>query len=214
MNKIKNIFNKIFRSDLGLNKYWWHRLVKIVFIVGIFYVAWLSMSEFYYGRTKQVDTLGNRLTNNVQLAGDMLIYGEGFNGHISDSFGLNNGVYCSNNISNKIEEISNITKVNNYGNPFVFEGGLSYEGLKKQLEKNNTVCITNDSVQDGEYRFLGDWSLHMNINTSIDTRDSFQNSLWNIRTMIIYLLMYIFSFYIFYYKIFLYILYGGRKESN
>lgn len=143
----------------------------------------------------------------------MLNHKEGFDGRVLDTFNLNERVYCSSDISSKIEEISNITQVNNYGNPFIFEGGLSYEGFRNQLKKNNAVCIINDSIQDGEYRFLRDWSLYMNINTSIDVKDSFQNSLLNTRTTIIYLLIYILIFYFLYYKIFLYILFGERKNK-
>lgn len=84
IKKLKNslFVQKFFRKDLNLNGKWWHRLIKVVFIL---LLIWLPLYNVFYGMREMknhywmeyIDTIDNRIINDdiVQLR-SLLNYNE------------------------------------------------------------------------------------------------------------------------------------------
>ena len=72
---------RFFRKDLSLNKKWWHRMLMIIFfILLVFFPIKRTiniMNELYdYRRTEVVDSVENRIWNDISKVSSLLDYSE------------------------------------------------------------------------------------------------------------------------------------------
>ena len=206
----------LFRKDLELDRKWWHRLAKVLFIFSLLIFVWkhyllfLEESQYHY---KRIANLEDRLTDNVSKVEDLLKYWERFensNWQSEKDFWSNSEIYCS----NKLYEIENInyiidrTWINNFNRFFYDDGTTSIEDFSKSIKNNHLKCIIKDNAQidflNPMEQFNDYWFYEKNMIQYIKDSLFIQNFLLNLFT-------YLFAIYIFYYWIFMYIIYWRKK---
>lgn len=207
-----------FREDLELNKKWWHRLFKILFIVLLFwffyktfYIDLIEESFYHY---KRIANLEDRLTDKVSKIEDLLKYWERFedSNWQSEKDYWSKNIYCSNKLYD-IENINYIIKdswINNFDRFFYDEGSTSVEEFSKIIKSDNIKCIIKDNAQvdflNPMEQFNNFWFYEKSVIQYI------KDTLF-IQEFFIKLFLYVIAIYIFYYWIIMYIIYW-RKSNN
>jgi hypothetical protein len=146
-----------FREDLNLMNRWWHRLFFVIFIIAFIstVVAVISsmVNDNQLPKYRKVGMLSDRMTNNVQLIGNLVkpnekiavyehnLYGSYLGNNFYDGNGgwlLNQQYYCAKNLPEKIEEVATKTGVSHYkGNTDL----ISASDFKNYLITTNAQCI-------------------------------------------------------------------------
>jgi len=217
-NFFKKILTFFLRKDLNLKEKWWHRLFKVIFFAGIVVIIYIAIYDSYNNEQyKTVDTLGNRLTSQVNVAKDLLKKDESF-GYprypIYQLEDMDTKTYCSKNIWNNLKEISKISSYDYYGfysreiNAYV---KTPLESYSEQLKNSDVVCLTKDS-SNGIY-FLNNLSIEYNRDTKIYTKDYLLTTLNILLFLLMYITTYVVIVFFLYYKIFLYIIYGKKNKT-
>ncbi len=235
-----NFWNNFFRKDLNLKSHWWHRLLSIVFIFSfIIFVAYnlitYSVSDMFRGdvgiqKWNKADGLSERINSEIKPVSAFIKPGEKI-GENDRTYVLNdqpdayykgvlNDVYCSTELSEKFGIIKSSRNIDSlYIRNLYKRENVSPEIFSKFIEQNDIKCLMVDAYSDtngGRVTFLEPDRSYQ------DNWSFFEKS--SIKTMVYFLEMIPiilgFSFMVFagilviYYKIFLYIVFGSRKENN
>lgn len=213
---------KFFRIDLNLQKFWWHRLLLVLFFIssiGLFGILVKRViNNIQFPRYTKVCKFSDRVDSQLRLIGDLMQPNEKYNYREEDILNHNDEeylkkksqrIFCAKNISFLIDEISNKTKVYKYG----YNGILSKIEFAKELEKQNaqfievgefgnTIALSNNWVWD-----------EMNVyDLSIVKTIAF--SLLKTLQVLLILIIYIFLIIIIYYKVIIYIIFGSYETDN
>lgn len=229
------IFKNFFRKDLHLMNRWWHRLFFVVFIITYILTVTFTISsmvdDYQLPKYKKVDMLSDRMTNKVQLIGNLVessekiaVYEHNLYGsYLGDNFYDKNGgwlleqqYYCANNISDHIEEISQITGVRNYkGNSEL----VSLDEFRLYLRRQADGCV--ERLKLNPVKSFADFSNPANY-TLVWGLGADSMAVWQIsilKTVFAVLLPILFTtigfalLLVIYYKIFLFIVFG-RKNTD
>jgi hypothetical protein len=232
MNKIKIIFSWLFRSSLELNKHWWHRLIKVIFI-SLFCLTTLAI--YFFGITSPESSY--LVKHNVSIKNTLYTFSENYVGKDNentipkffeqkDNFGLL--------IGNKINYISEyqLGKSVCYKTPEKYLDGISaiiYSGFLSTLnyQEQQTTSLEKFTPKIKEIFnkdtnrkcfFFGtndyDGMLKKTDNLSIKIINYKPNILYYIEFIIIASLITFISFVIYaliYYRGILYVVYGNKK---
>ncbi len=221
-----------FREDLNLMNRWWHRLFLVIFIVAfisiVIAVISSTVNDNQLPKYRKVGMLSDRMTSKVQLIGNLVkpnekiavyehnLYGSYLGKDFYDGNGgwlLKQEYYCAKNISDHVEEISEITGVKNYkGNSEL----VSLDEFKSYLAKQNADCIENLKLD--EINFLG--NIRNTLSWGLEADDM---AVWQIsvlKTIVAVLLPILFItlgfilLLVIYYKVFLFIVFGKSQGVN
>lgn len=214
----------------------------ISFIVVNYLVFSSIINKGYFPRYSKTDTLFNRMDTDVHIIGDLVYYDEKISGNENGLYGVNEGetihdedgnyfyhgqsfyslsggtlvkqkYYCSKNISNQIEKVSEITGINYYKANLEL---VSLNDFKEYLIKNNATCVMVWNNLDG-LKNVGDakkaltWGLEaegMNI-----YKVSLISSLLYISWCFFIIVIYSSILILIYYKVVLYIIFGNYKNE-
>ncbi len=221
----------LFRTDLNLKKYWWHRLINVLFIITFLITLFTSVNGLFEDsqlpKYNRVGSLASRMDSKIRLIGTLVrseekiavyehnLYGS-YNGK---SFYEGNGgwlleqeYYCSTNITNQVDEVVAKTGIS------YFKGNLdlvSLEEFKVYLAQNKANCIQildlNSKGRYGDVKKALSWGLEA------DDMDVFDMSLLKSAFAIVQTLFLVsigfFILVILYHKIFLYIVFGNTDKQ-
>lgn len=223
---------RFFREDLKLTNRWWHRLFFIIFIIAFISTAVSVISSMVSDnqlpKYRKVGMLSDRMTNNMQLIGNLVkpnekigvyesnLYGSYLGKNFYDGNGgwlLKQEYYCANNISDHVEEISQITGVKNYkGNSEL----VSLDEFRSYLAKQNAECIENLKLD--KVNFLGNIRNTLSWGLEADDMAVWQMSV--LKTIFAVLLPILFTamgfvlLLVVYYKVFLFIVFGKYQNNK
>lgn len=242
---MKKIKSWLLRSDLELNKKWWHRLLKVIFIISIIiltiYFAYILINSYQETVNKWVftDTITSRLKkypnklisihkiyNEQEIISEGNIYARGWYPNLKDKdyllpvsiIALKNGEnYCSNDISRKIETITNQNNIKLFSttNPTIKTLFPNINTFISYLNENSIKCVMIDSYTIEEnnnnlvYRFLRPIDTY---NFSIyEYKSDLHIFIYQIIALIVFIFIYTIAILFMYYKVILYIIYGSKK---
>lgn len=207
----------LFREDLELNKKWWHRLFKILFIVSLlifiwkFYLIFLEESANHY---KKVAELEDRLTDKVLKIEDLLKYWEKFmdSGWWTKENYWNKNIYCSNKLydTENIKYIINETWIDNFDRLYINKNNTSIKNFSDLIKNNDIKCIIKDNAEVDFLNPMKEFNEFWFYKKSQFQYLIDSVFLWQ---FLINLLLYIILIYIFYYWIIMYIFYW-KKSSD
>ncbi len=241
---MKKILNWLSREDLNLKNRWWHRLLSIAFIFSFlvliaYNIILYSASDMFRGgdvqQWKKVGTLSERITSEIKPISAFIKIGEKI-GENDRTYVLNdqpdpyykgviNDVYCSTELSSNYEKIKNARNVDE-----LYVGGsfnrnkVSPEIFTNYIKQNDIRCLTVDAYTtydtsgqvSGKLSFLEPNKSYQE-NWSFFEKSTFKTIIYFIEMLPIVLA---FSFVVFagiiviYYKIFLYIIFGSKKDTE
>ncbi|MDP3769875.1 MAG: hypothetical protein Q8R40_02985 [bacterium] len=216
-----DFWNNFFRKDLNLKNRWWHRLLFVAFIVAFIVSVWLSVANTQWPKYAKVGMLSDRVDNQIHLIGSLVQPEERigvYEGNVHGSDYSHNGgwlllqeYYCSKDISSKVEEISSKTGVNSY------KGNLDLVSLsefKNYLVQNNAICVQvlglDNPQRYGNVKKVLSYGLEADDmavwqpSTIKSVFWAFQITLWVVLGFAVLVVVY--------YKIFLYIIFGSKKN--
>ncbi|HPS21572.1 MAG TPA: hypothetical protein PLO44_02075 [Candidatus Paceibacterota bacterium] len=237
MKKITIVYKKakawLFRDGLELNKHWWHRLIKVIFLV-LFFLITIGSYIMLISYPNDTELLSK---HNIHINNTLYKYTENYNGEDYEntipkffeqkgSFGVL--------LNNKIEYIS----LHSLGKSFCLKAPekyqdniikIFYEDYKNQLGYKKIAMniedfsnITQDKIFKDSTRkcFINDSNIYDKDfkeikNLSANIINYRANALYYIEVAIIIPLMALVSFVLFalvYYHLILYIAYGNRKK--
>lgn len=235
MKKITTIYKKtshwLFRDNLELGKYWWHRLIKVIFLSLFFLIAIGSYIALITDPDTELLSKNNISVKNTLYQFTENYKGEDYNNTIPKFFEQkgNFGVLKG----NKIEYVSSyslgksfcIKAPEKYQDNIIkvlyedYKSKLSYEKTPESLEGFSNA-IKNNIFEDTTRKcFLYDISTYneelKNIeNLSSNIINYRPNIIFYIEATIVVLLIALLSFVLFaliYYRLILYIVYGNKK---
>lgn len=216
-----NFWNNFFRKDLNLKGRWWHRLLFVAFIIAFIASAWASVANTQWPKYSKVGTLSERVDNQIRLIGSLVQSEEKIGVYEGNVYGTDyshNGgwlllqeYYCSKDVANKVEEISAKTGVNSY------KGNLdlvSQSEFKNYLSQNNAICVQVLDLDNAQrygnvkkalsYGFEADDMAVWQPSTAKSIFGAIQSVFWVVLGFAVLLVIY--------YKVFLYIIFGNKKN--
>jgi hypothetical protein len=228
---MKKILSWLFREDLNLKSRWWHRFLFIVYILTFVYMIGLSiytmLDNAKIPRYTEVGMLSDRMNSELQLIGDLVKPGEKIAMYEHNLYGSYEGkssyegnggwlleqeFYCSNNISDQVDNIILKTGVKYYTPSGTYLGSL--EDFKNYLIKNKANCVdvrNLDSVERfGNIKKALGWGLEADGMKIYEA--SFVESVFYVLANILLIVIGYLLLLIIYYKIVLYIIFGGNKK--
>ncbi|HBV58235.1 MAG TPA: hypothetical protein DEB73_03185 [Candidatus Magasanikbacteria bacterium] len=238
MKKI-NLTN-FFRKDLNLKDKWWHRFLSIIFIfffiifTGYNLIAY-SVSDIFRGdvgiqKWRNVELLSARINSEIKSIGALVKTGEKI-GENDRTYVLNdqpdayyngvlNDVYCSNELSEKFLVIKNTRSIDSlYIRNLYKRENVSPEVFSNFIKQNGVKCLIVDAYSDtngGRVTFLEPDKSYQD-NWSFFEKSSIKTILYFIEMIPLVLIFSVLVFagiLVIYYKIFLYIVFGTKKENN
>lgn len=214
-----------FRIDLNLQKFWWHRLLIVLFFIssiGLFGILVKKViNNIQFPRYTKVCKFSDRVDSQLRIIEDLMLPNEIYADHEVDIFGLNHydenhfkknsqRIFFAKNISFLIDEISDKTKVYNY---LGYSGILSKIEFEKELVKQNAKFISvgwfGDTMTLKNYWLLDEMNVYV---VSIVKTIAF--SLLKTLQVLLVLIVYLFLIIIIYYKVIIYIIFGRYKTDN
>lgn len=216
-----NFWNNFFRKDLNLKGRWWHRLLFVVFVVAFIASAWASVANTQWPKYTKVGMLSDRTDNQIRLIGSLVQSEEKIGVYEGNVYGTDyshNGgwlllqeYYCSKDVASKVEEISAKTGINSY------KGNLdlvSQSEFKNYLSQNNAICVQVLDLDNAQrygsvkkalsYGFEADDMAVWQPSTAKSIFGAIQSVFWVILGFAVLLVIY--------YKVFLYIIFGNKKN--
>ena len=217
-----NFWNNFFRKDLNLKGRWWHRLLFVVFIIAFIAIAWTSIVNTQWPKYTKVGMLSDRTDNQIRLIGSLVQSEEKIGVYEGNVYGTDyshNGgwlllqeYYCSKNVASKVEEISAKTGVS------IYKGNLdlvSLSDFKSYLSQNNAICVQvldldnqqryGNAKKGLSYGFEADDMAVWQPSTAKSIFGATQSVFWVVLGFAVLLVIY--------YKVFLYIVFGRKKEN-
>jgi hypothetical protein len=179
--------SNFFRNDLNLGKKWWHRLLAVIFF-GLFIYCLFSVSKsaiFEWGFRpvhEAQSSLAERITSEVKSAKELSnpwevfytrpywvniflfwFYWDGkYQGLVKEIYNDEdktlNGLFCSNQLYNQIDEVIKRTWISKF---YIKEINNFLEAVSKKtateyIKNNNVKCVLIDGFWD-ENKFLNPW---------------------------------------------------------
>ena len=230
--------SNFFRKDLNLKNRWWHRLLSIVFIFSLFMFVICGISDIFRDRQvqqwKKAETLSERITSEINPVSSFIKVGEKI-GKDDRTYVLNNqpdayykstlnNVYCSTELSNNIEKIKSERQIKSlFIRDLYGTNNVPLETFTNYIKQNNIHCLIVDAytTYDSDGQAIGKLSFLEPKKTYQDDWSFYEKSSDKTITHILEMLVTVFaiSFAIFigiiviYYKIFLYIIFGCKKNE-
>lgn len=213
----------ILRKDLNLNKYWWHRFIKIIFILSILYFFIQILDDSYYKYYSIVSNIESRLTNNLIILNDLPKEGEFLSDYLSGEPGgsvvsvYSDNTYCSLKIKEHIDKILSFHPEVSF---FMDRGHDLNNYLKKEefvlsLEKSNYYCVNLDSFTSENYKkiyFLNTFDSNYFNDLNISVFNPLKTYSYFVGVILLSLIG-ICLFAITLYHVFLYIVFGRYKNN-
>lgn len=221
--------NNFFRTDLNLGGRWWHRLFLVIFFVLFAWALYMMSSDLfadnhpYIPQWKIVSSVDERITAEVKQIRDLKKFGERVE-EKDGSYALNSSAdenslyddfYCSTDLENKISEIQSNSGITNL---YLNRKNVSAETFVNYVKNSDIKCLIPDAYTNSDgtkIRFLEPLGLN-----SLYGKDLVFYEKSNFFTVFYVLKTYLLVIVIFvgtalaYYKIFLYIIFGKKKENN
>lgn len=216
---IKNFFSNFFRPDLNLKKRWWHRLLFVVFTVSFVYALY-TVWDTPLPKYGVVDSLQNRMTTELQLLPNLITSDEKIGQYENNLHGewyeKNEGwalrqpdVYCSRNIAQHIEEISTKTGISLYKGNEAAEL-LTLENFKNYLTSQRANCVYATSL-DNNTKVIG-WAWFVGDDLEVWKESTFASAIYILKESL-FIIPFFLVIIVLYYKVFLYIVFGNKKEN-
>lgn len=223
---------RFFREDLNLMNRWWHRLFFVIFIIAFISTVVVVISSMVNDnqlpKYRKIGMLSSRMTDSVQLIGNLVrpnekiavyehnLYGSYLGKNFYDGNGgwlLKQQYYCATNISNHIEEISQITGVKNYkGNSEL----VSLDEFKAYLVDQDANCVENLRLEP--VNFLGNIQNTLTWGLEADDMAVWQVSvlktIFAIQVPILFTAIGFTLLIVIYYKVFLFIVFGKPQRAR
>lgn len=219
-------FANFFRKDLNLGGRWWHRLFLVIFFVLFAWALYMMSNDLfadnhpYVPQWKVVDSVDERLTPEVKQIRDLKKFGEQVE-EKDRSYALNSGdtslyddFYCSTDLKNKISEIQSKSGITNL---YLNRKNVSMDMFVNYVRDNDIKCLIPDAYTNADntkLRFLEPLAPN-----SIYGRDlvfyeksNFLTAFYVSKMLLLVTAVFI-GIAIAYYKIFLYVIFGKRKEN-
>lgn len=213
-------FRNFFRTDLELNKRWWHRLLAVIFFASFTWSMFVVFHDLIFNdhpdipQWKIADSVNDRITSKVVRISDIKKLGEKI-AERGSSFTLNldrptiyDDFYCSSNIEDYINEVQEKSGIRNL---YLNKQPSTIEDFTRYLEQNNIQCLVPDSYSllTGEIKFLEPLgSDHIFGDDLVFYEKSiFLTVFYTLRLLSIITLVFL-GIIITYYKIILYIIFG------
>ena len=222
-------WTNFFRKDLNLKGRWWHRLFFVVFVVAFIWIGLATISSMLddaqLPKYTKVEMLSDRMDLEIRLIGSLVkpeekiavyehnLYGE-YNGEkLYDGNGgwlVKQEYYCSKNVSDQVEKIAAKTGVNFYkGNT----GLVSLADFRNYLSQNKAECVRVldlDSVEHfGNVKKALSWVFYPD--GMAVWQESLIKSVFAVAQTLFFVASGFLILLVLYYKVFLYIVFGGKK---
>lgn len=227
-----NFWQNFFRKDLNLGGRWWHRLFLVIFFVCFAWALYMMSSDLfadnhpYIPQWKIVGSVDERITAEVKQIRDLKKFGERVEerdrSYALNSSGDNESLYvdfyCSNELENKIAEVQSRSGINTlYIRDIYNRNNVPIETFTNYVRDNDIKCLVPDAYTYSEntrVRFLEPLGKN-----SLYGKDLVFYEKSNFLTAFYVLKMFLLVIAIFagiaiaYYKIFLYVIFGKKKEN-
>lgn len=224
---MKNLLNNLFRKDLNLQKYWWHRLLVVIFFICLIYMIYAVSRDLFVNnfsnviQWKVIDSIENRLTPEVKQIRDLKKYGEQVE-EKDRSYAINSGdeslyddFYCSTELENKIQDIQNKSGITNL---YLGRKNTSIENFTKYISDNNIVCLIPDAYtysDNTKIRFLEPLGSNPLYGKDlVFFKESVLLTGLYITKVFLYVIAVFAIIALIYYKAFLFIIFGNKKKDN
>jgi len=220
MKKITEWFS---RPDIKLGKCWWHRLVSILFIMGLFW-SLVAVWDTPLPKYTVVAELNDRLTTQPQLLPELISSSEKigiYENNLRGSWYRKNmgfvlkqpDVYCASNIAQHVEYISRKTEVT------TFKGNLAYElisldDFKEYVagEDANCIHVTSIYIPDlGNNVDVISYAWFVGSELKVWQESSLATAVYIIKDSVM-VLVFAVLLIVLYYRVFLYAVFGKRKK--
>lgn len=224
-------WTNFFRKDLGLGGRWWHRLFLVIFFVLFAWALYMmyndlfSANHSYMPQWKIVGSVDERITEEVKQIQDLKKFGERVEER-DRSYTLNSSAddslyaefYCSSELKNKIAEVQSKSGINNlYIRDIYNRNNVPTETFSNYVREHKIKCLVPDAYtypENTRVTFLEPLGPN-----SLYGKDLVFYEKSNLLTAFYVLKMFLLVIVIFagiavaYYKIFLYVVFGKRKEN-
>jgi hypothetical protein len=228
-HKFKNMSNQFcanfFRKDLNLGGRWWHRLFLVIFFVCFAWALYAMSKDLfadnhsYVPQWKVVDSVDERLIPEVKQIRDLKKFGEQVE-EKDRSYALNlradsiyDDFYCSADLENKILNVQSQSGITNL---YLNRKNVSMEVFVNYVRDNDIKCLIPDaytSSDNTKLRFLeplGPNSLYGK-DLAFYEKSNFLTAFYVLKMLLLVIAIF-FGIAIAYYKIFLYIIFGKKKD--
>lgn len=218
-------WTNFFRKDLNLGGRWWHRLFLVIFFLCFAWALYaMSSDPFtdnhpYVPQWKVVDSVDERLTPEVKQIRDLKKFGEQVE-EKDRSYALNSGdgslyddFYCSTDLENNIPEIQSKSGITNL---YLNRKNVSMDMFVNYVRNNDIKCLIPDAYTNADntkLRFLEPLTPN-----SIYGRDlvfyeksNFLTAFYVSKMLLLVVAIFV-GIAIAYYKIFLYVIFGKKKN--
>lgn len=214
---MSKIIYLIFRKDLSLSQYWWHRLISVVFVIVNISIFAFFLGIGSFNRYKVVDKLENRITPTLEEIANIRLDSGEFLSDYEDGAprgsyvqSYTNGTYCSTKLADNFEKI--LEKVHIQKLHFrekTFDKNYSQEEYKKLISEQGIKCLVVDSYTNPNgsvnYYFL-DVFIYLN-----DFRVAKFNYLTSVFSALLFVVSQLFISWLVYFT-FLYIIFGFKNS--
>ncbi|PIR41700.1 MAG: hypothetical protein COV30_02340 [Candidatus Yanofskybacteria bacterium CG10_big_fil_rev_8_21_14_0_10_37_15] len=226
-------WTNFFRKDLNLGNRWWHRLFLVIFFFSFAWSLYMMSNDLfadnhpYVPQWKIVDSVDERLTSEVKQIRDLKKIGEKVEekgrsyvlNPATDMSSLYDDFYCSTDIKNKISEIQGRSGI---ANLYLNRKSVSVETFTDYVRNNDIKCLIPDAYTsygtngkiDGKVSFLeplGPNTLYGKDLVFYEKSNLF--TAFYVSKMFLLTVAVFAGIAIAYYKIFLYVIFGKRKEN-
>jgi hypothetical protein len=222
-----DFWNNFFRKDLNLAGRWWHRLLLVVFFITFIWALYVMYGDLFstnhphIPQWKVVGSVDERITTEVKQISDLKKTGERVE-EKDRSYALNSSeddplyedFYCSTDLENKISEIQSKSGITNL---YLARKDVSAETFANYIRTNNIKCLIPDAYTNSDgtkLRFLE--PLGPNPLYGEDLVFYEKSSLltaWYLLQMFLLVIAVFVGIAIIYYKVFLYVVFGKRREK-
>ena len=222
--------NNFFRKDLNLNNRWWHRLLLIIYFLSVAWVLYEGAGLLFFTpdnsynpyipQWKEVGSVDERITVNVKQIHEL----KKMNERVEErglSFRLNSGtndlqdnLYCSNDLENRVGDIQNKSGVNTLYIRHIYDrNSVPIETFIKYIKDNNTKCLIADAYTYSaavRQEFLEPVRLSSYKNLVFYKKSTLFTLFFIVKQLLTYFAIFA-GIVIVYYKIILYIIFGSKK---
>jgi len=217
-----------FRKDLNLGGRWWHRLFLVIFFVSFAWLLYMMSSDLfadnhpYVPQWKIVDSVDERLTPEVKQIRDLKKFGEKVEekgrsyvlNPATDMSSLYDDFYCSTDLKNKISEIQGKSGI---ANLYLNRKSVSIEIFTDYVRDNDIKCLIPDFYtysDNTKVRFLEPLGPNPLYGKDLVFYEK-SNLLtaFYVSKMLLLVVAIFAGIAIAYYKIFLFVIFGKRKEN-
>ena len=216
---MNNFFQNFFRKDLKLNSRWWHRLFLVIFAASFLYALY-SVWNTPLPKYGVVESLQNRMTTEIKLLPELITstekIGQYENNLHGDWYDKNEGwalrqpdIYCSRNIAQHIDEVSAKTGISLYKGNGATEL-LPLADFKNYLTSQRASCVYATSIDDDTKVIGYAWFIGNDLQV---WRESTFASAFYILKESLFIIPFFLVVIVLYYKIFLYVIFGKKKEN-